>query len=106
MQARRLRLDMDHSADPIWVLIDGDSNCSHAMVALDTLPLTQQLKARLRRWADEWESWNTDDKLLDDSVPSDAQLQAWERQGHRLALEVQNELGAGYEVAYGLPERL
>ncbi len=46
---RRLLLDPDYRADPLWDYETG------SMVDLDRLPIAESVRARVRSWAADWE---------------------------------------------------
>jgi hypothetical protein len=60
---------------------------------LDDLPLDADLRERLERWSDE-ASWP------EDYLDKPDRIDALRREGHRLATEVQLNLGSSYEVRW------
>lgn len=84
----------DYLADPLWYR--GPHGTGEYMISLDRLPLSAELKGRLRAWADRF------DALMhtDYEFPSDADEAAWIADGRALLGPVQEELGPDYDVDY------
>lgn len=91
---RRLKLMPDYYSHPLWDL-DEPGDVDPGM-----LPLSEELRARLRAWAEEY------DATLNQEYPPgsgfvDAKAeQSFEEEGRRLWLLVSKELGAAYSVSY------
>lgn len=77
--AKWVRIMCDYSADPVWAS-DG------TMIDLDDLPVTQELKQRLRAWEEIF-----DRQDLFASSPS-YDVAAFSRTGRELAREVKRQL--------------
>ena len=90
----RLLLMTDYAADPLWMRTsDGKGR---GMVPLATLPLSPQLRRRLRAWAAAYEALLAPDYRW----PSPAAYAEFVDEGRRLLVLVREELGAGYDVQY------
>lgn len=92
---RRIKLMWDYHCWPLW-------EPGGALYALesDSLPLSQDTKDRLRRWAAI-----PDAKLAEVEYPPDMkwtadEKQAFEAEGRELWRTLQRELGAGFLVVY------
>jgi hypothetical protein len=103
---RRIKLMPDYEADPVWSDDPDDPGCG-CMIELEELPISAELRDRLRRWADAYE-------LNDDWMgvkPADSpwtpQFAAeFEAEGRQLWLLLRAELGPTWRVAYFSEERM
>jgi len=89
-----LLLMADYLADPVWYRSsNGAGGC---MVPLDRLPLSAELKSRLRAWAGRY------DALMDTGYEWSSRLEgaAWVVDGRVLLGTLRTELGRGYDVQY------
>src|SRR4051812_37650598 len=87
----------DYSADPVWWESDG------SMAALAELPLGEEMRAALRRWADWFEPTLETQARAGDRLsyfPSEAEAAAFEAEGLRLWRRVRAELAGRHEVGY------
>ncbi len=84
----------DYLADPLWTR--GPTGAGTAMVRLDSLPLSAELKARLRAWAARYDALMNSDY----EWPSEADKDTWDAEGRALLPLVRAELGPGYDVQY------
>lgn len=94
-----LVLMADYFADPIWRRSsDPEDAADCGMINLDSLPLSTDLKDRLRAWARRH-----DDELLGTEecqwTCADAQAE-WIAQGRTLLHELRRELGPDHEITY------
>lgn len=66
------------------------------MIGLDTLPLSPEMKSRLRAWA------KRHDSIMDTDYewPSDADEAAWVAEGQAMLDLLRHELGEKYDVTY------
>ncbi|MDQ2852895.1 MAG: hypothetical protein M3Y49_19580 [Actinomycetota bacterium] len=89
-----LLLMADYLADPVWYR--SSSGTGECMVSLDRLPLSAELKSRLRAWAGRY------DALMDTGYEwsSRSDEDDWERDGRVLLETLREELGRGYDVQY------
>ncbi len=85
------RVFPDYRADPVWGH-DGD-------VDLDTLPITQEMRDRLRAWSGEWELLAGALEGRYEIVDHEAHRR-WKLEGRRLANQLQSELGSDAVVRY------
>lgn len=94
----------DYGADPLWDL------ATEAMVSLDRLSISEQIRALVRGWSARWESLARQDMAADDyeagmtdtpasSVPAAAWAEL-NREGRELWLRLRSELGDGFEVGW------
>lgn len=83
-----LRVFPDYSADPVWG--------TEGMVDLDSLPLSEDLRVRLREWARDWE----EQMGRDFQITDDARYAAWRHAGRSLAKNLARELGPDVEIRY------
>lgn len=82
----------DYGADPVWErLPDGKAG---PMISIDSLPLSDGLKGRVRAWADRF------DNITDTGCefPSAAEEGAWAAEGRVLLELLRRELGPGFQV--------
>lgn len=84
----------DYGADPLWHRTPDGKGSS--MISLDTLPLSSELKNRLRAWA------RRHDDLMDPAHerPSQAAETEWVAEGQALLPSLRRELGPEYDVEY------
>lgn len=84
----------DYLADPLWRR--GPDGFDEGMIPLDRLPLSAQMKARLRAWAGRY------DALMQTGYEwsSDADEATWVTDGRVLRGLVQEQLGPAYDVKY------
>lgn len=88
LNSKRIWLECELGADPVWWSPDRPAH-------LDELPLSDELKCRLRAWASEY------DALTSASFDfTEAEDQKMTRQGRELATRVQRELGDRWVVGY------
>jgi hypothetical protein len=84
----------DYYADPLWHRSPAGKGA--VMISLDSLPLSAELKIRLRKWAQRF------DELMETDYewPSDAEAAAWVAEGQALLEPLRHELGDEYDVTY------
>jgi hypothetical protein len=92
MEKRRLVLYADYFADPLWTEAGG---MPAAMVALEDLPLSAELRAKLRTWPATFDSL-----AGKPGWPSTSAREQWNLEGERLRNLVAGALGQGYSVTY------
>ena len=94
MRPREIVLFCDYEADPVW-----HARKPRAMIALDSLPLSDPTKAALRAWAASYE------RLEEHGYewPEPAGEADHDAEGERLRRIVQEELGPDWKVGL-LPE--
>ncbi|NLJ53533.1 MAG: hypothetical protein GX344_05295 [Intrasporangiaceae bacterium] len=85
------RVFPDYSADPVWA-VDG-------MVDLDELPITDDLRDRLRAWNAEWEELVGVRTGRFRIIDKDGHRR-WKQSGRYLARNLERELGPGVEIQY------
>ncbi len=83
-----VRLMADYAADPVWA--------HEGMASLADLPISARLRDELRGWAREWESIMG--RGLE--VREKDRYRRWLIAGQRHARNLQQELGADFEVEY------
>ena len=89
--ATQLRVMADYFAEPVW------ARHGHGPpVTLDSLELPDDLKARLRRWAERYNAL----EATDYEWPSAKEQGAFNAAGEELAREVQDVLGPAWDVSY------
>jgi hypothetical protein len=84
-----LRLAADFDASPLW--------SRGGNVRIEDLPLSPQLNAELRRWAEEFDATTPRGPRMKRGghVPAD-----WTERGQRLAYQLQAEVGDTFVVVY------
>lgn len=89
-----LLLMADYGADPLWHRTPAGKG--NPMICLDTLPLSTELKGRLRTWA------RRHDELMDPvyAGPSATAEAEWVAKGQALLEPLRRELGPEYDVEY------
>jgi hypothetical protein len=92
---RRLRVSADYHAFPVWDLDDG------GMVDASTLPIDDQLAARLQAWADRFDATLDMDDPTASGFASPDEETAFVADGRQLARALQVQLGSGFEVRFG-----
>ncbi len=93
---KRIKLLAEYGGTVIWNL---DPFESYPM-ELDELPISDELRSRLRDWADEYDSsLNTEDPSSSD-VLDEKQTAAFYGKGMKLWIDLKNELGPDYKVFY------
>lgn len=99
--SRKIKLQADYSSSPLWD-VDDPTN-----VPLEHFELSDQLRARLERWAEEYDqglNWDNpgDKTLAPPEVVKAVQEQgkASDKEGALMWLELRKELGKEYEVGY------
>ena len=85
------RVFPDYTADPVWAH-DG-------MVDLDELPITDDLRDRLRQWNADWEELVGARTERFTIIDKDGHRR-WIDEGRNLAHRLQRELGPGVEISY------
>jgi hypothetical protein len=88
---KRIVLMCDYGADPLWSGEGGE------MLALEYVPLSDETRAALRRWADEWDALRPS---YEPPPPDDPRMVAHEAEGMRLWKIVREELGSDYLVGF------
>jgi hypothetical protein len=93
-EAQRLLVMADYFADPIWLrTAHGGGSVS---INLESLPLRDDLIAKLRAWAARFDALQHSDY----EWPDDATRVSWTEEGHRLTDLVRDELGPDFDVQY------
>jgi hypothetical protein len=94
----------DLTADPIWLRAPDDVyHLADGMVSLDSLPLSDDLKRRVRAWAKV-----NDEKFEEGTWPEgkqwtpelEAEHRRWADEGHVLFNEIKAELGPAYDIRH------
>ena len=92
---RRLRVSADYHAFPVWDVDDG------GMVDVSTLPIDDQLVARLQAWADRFDATlDMDDPTASGFANQDEET-AFVAEGRQLARALQVQLGSEFDVRFG-----
>ncbi|MBE9077664.1 hypothetical protein IQ241_10205 [Romeria aff. gracilis LEGE 07310] len=101
--SRRIKLQADYSSSPLWD-VDNPDNLS-----LETFNLSDELRARLERWAEEYDQrLNRDNPGDKTPAPPEvikavkARAKAFDKEGALMWLELRKELKGEYEVGYFL----
>ena len=94
--AKRIKLMADYDCWPLWGMEDD------AIGNIDpaTLPLTPETLDRLSRWAETFDSWLDRADPANSPPVSQADLDAFEREGRDLWSRLGEELGDGFEIHY------
>jgi hypothetical protein len=87
----RIRIMADYFAEPVW-----GRHANGLPVSLGALPIPDDLKQRLRRWAKRYDSL----EATDYAWPSNEERDAFNAQGRDLAREMQDAMGPSWEVVY------
>jgi hypothetical protein len=90
-----LKLMPDYHCFPLWKTGGEIGN-----VDPDDLPLTNDLKAALRAWANAYDNTLNQEYPPDSGFASPAEEEAFEVEGRRLWNVLQAQLGPEYKVAY------
>ncbi|HEY9908451.1 MAG TPA: hypothetical protein V6D18_12695 [Thermosynechococcaceae cyanobacterium] len=89
---KRIRLGAEYSCWATWYVDDvGDFNPVK-------LPISQETLERLNKWQDVFDDTLDHDYPPDSRFPSEEAAKTWSREGIRLWVQLQRELGAEYEV--------
>jgi hypothetical protein len=92
---RLLRLMPDYHCFSLW-----ESGADPYNVDPDDLPLSQELKQRLWRWAAAYDATLNHDDPPDSQFATPAERTAFLDEGEQLCTALRAELGSGYTVAY------
>ena len=90
----RLKLMSDYHCFPLWVVQEGGN------VNPDELPLTNELKSSLHRWAASYDRTLNRDYPPDSGFAGPDEEEAFEAEGLRLWQELQAQLRGTNEVVY------
>jgi hypothetical protein len=93
---RPIKLMAEYAGTVLWGVDPADK----VVIDPDELPLTADLKAALRAWADTYDSILNQECPQDSGFPSPAEEEAFEMEGRRLWRALQHELGPDYKVVY------
>lgn len=104
LRVRRLLFFPDHGADPVWDL------ASEAMVPLESLPISDQLRESIRAWTLQWEKLASQQMEADDVEAGQQERPAgpvtpeqWaanRREGRAQWQRLQAELGGSWRVGW------
>lgn len=90
-ETRRLRVMAEYFAEPVW-----GRHPDRTPFTVESLPLPDDLKQRLRTWAKRYDAL----EATDYEWPSAAQRDAFNAAGRELTREVQEALGPDWDVRY------
>lgn len=90
--AQEIKLMADYAAWPLWTT---DGNVDPA-----TLPLSEELQARLDAWAEAFDASLNPEDPRHSKFPSAEAGSAFNKQGRALWHDLQHELGSEYVVCY------
>ena len=86
----------DYHCFPLWAMQEG----GYWNVNPEDLPLSDELKSAIHRWAASYDQTLNDDSPPDSGFSSSHDEEAFEVEGIRICQELQRELGGLYEVVY------
>lgn len=96
---RTIKLMADYHCWPLWgVAADDLGDIDPA-----DLPLSEDLRLRLRRWAAAYDATLVEDDPVRSGFASDAAAAAFEAEGRALGEALATELGDGYRVIVQIP---
>lgn len=90
----KLKLMPDYYCEPIW------SSEPPFYIEIDTLPLSDDLKAALRSWSERFDAILNRDDPASSAFASAEESEAFTLDGKKLADELGKQLGVDYEVSY------
>ena len=94
----RVKVMWDYDAFPVWSVGHREWQAS-----VESLPISESLRAALQRWSDEWTAAMCGDHGPDSSrwrAPSEEKRAAWDAKGRKLLAQLRAELGPDFEVGY------
>lgn len=91
---KTLKLMTDYDCFPLWDVNDGLN------IVPDSLPLPEEIKLRLERWAKYYDETLSRDDPLSSKFRSEEEELAFENEGKALWQILKEELGADYKVIY------
>ena len=91
---KRIKLMADYESFPLWD-VDEVGNLNP-----DELPLSQETKERLERWADRYDATLNRQDPLASGFASPSEEAAFEEEGRALWKKLEEELGAEFRVLY------
>jgi hypothetical protein len=94
--ARRIRLMAEYGSTVLWGLDATDIG----VIDPEHLPLSTELKADLRAWAELYDKTLSQEYPPDSGFASAEEEDAFEVEGKRLWRTLQEQLGTGYKVIY------
>lgn len=92
---RKLWLMADWGTWPLW-----EPGTDHYAVDPEVLPISSELKASLKTWADAWDATLNQEYPPNSGFPSPAEEARFDDEGSRLRGELQRELGPDFVVKY------
>ncbi|HVX46873.1 MAG TPA: hypothetical protein VHC49_23475 [Mycobacteriales bacterium] len=90
----RLLMQADYFADPLWQR--SDDGFAMAMVSLDSLPISKQLRSDLRTWAGRYD----ENQFSGYEWSSEQEHDSWVDRGRELYTALVAELGPEYDVVF------
>jgi hypothetical protein len=93
---RSIKLMAEYGGTVLWGVDAADIGA----IDPDHLPLTADLKAALRAWADTYDKTLNQEYPPDSGFASPAEEEAFETEGRRLWRDLQAQLGPEYKVVY------
>jgi hypothetical protein len=94
---KRIKLMPDYGCSPLWEYADGDLVANPQP---DELPLSDGLRAALRRWAEAYDATLKPEDPRASGFAAPAAEAAFEANGQRLWKQLREELGHDSEVFY------
>jgi hypothetical protein len=94
--ARTIKLMAEYGNTVLW----GVDRVDTGAIDPERLPLTSDLKAALRAWANTFDKTLNPENPPDSGFASPAEEEAFEAEGQRLLRTLQEELGPDYKVIY------
>ncbi len=95
MKITLIKLMPDYHCHPLWQPDSKEYN-----IDPDDLPLTNDLKAALRAWANTYDTTLNQEYPPDSGFASPAEEEAFEAEGRRLCGKLQEQFGLEYKVVY------
>lgn len=91
---KAIKLMANYECHPLWHA----SNDQFGDIAPEDLPLSEGLKSRLHEWARLYDETQDKDSPLNSGFKSEELEAEFKAKGHRLATQLQNELGSDFVV--------
>lgn len=94
--SKQLRLHADYALTVLWGVHPEELGPFHP----DELPLTEDLRAAIMRWAEVYDNTLDPDHPEDAGFKTSAEAKAFDEEGLRLWKELQSQLGPDWRVTY------
>jgi hypothetical protein len=96
MKSKQLKLMADYGGAVLW----GVDAADVGPIDPGSLPLKDDLRAAIRRWAEAYDRTLNQDYPPDSGFADPSEQQAFEEEGMRLWSELRTQLGPDWSVAY------